>query len=126
MIQFIQMLGHSEVILHCDNEPSILQLQRLSQRTRQAMGLKTRVSSSVAYDHAASGSDANPGGAASSSMANQGMMAPQTPPWEAMTIDSPRLGGQVHVSDEPHDEEVVKRAGTAIQETKDQPAEGRV
>ena len=32
-IRFIQMLGHGEVILHCDNEPSILQLKRLTLRT---------------------------------------------------------------------------------------------
>ena len=40
IIKFIQMLGCSEVILHCDNEPAILQLKRLVLRTRQAMGLK--------------------------------------------------------------------------------------
>ena len=50
IIKFIQMLGCSEVILHCDNEPAILQLKRLVLRTRQAMGLKTRESSAVAYD----------------------------------------------------------------------------
>jgi hypothetical protein len=44
------MLGHSEVILHCDNEPSILQLKRLVLKTRQSMGLKTRETSAVAYD----------------------------------------------------------------------------
>ena len=42
IVKFIQMLGHSEVILHCDNEPSILQLKRLVLKTRQSMGLKTR------------------------------------------------------------------------------------
>ena len=52
LIQFVQMLGHSEIIFHCDNEPSILQLQRLAVKTRQNMGFKTRMSSSVAYDHA--------------------------------------------------------------------------
>ena len=50
LIKFIQMLGYGEVILHCDNEPSILQLKRLVLRTRQAMGLKTRETSTVAYD----------------------------------------------------------------------------
>ena len=50
IIKFVQMLGHSEVILHCDNGPSILQLKRLVLKTRQGMGLKTRESSSVAYD----------------------------------------------------------------------------
>ena len=50
IIKFIQMLGCSEVILHCDNEPSILQLKCLILRTRQAMGLKTRELSAVAYD----------------------------------------------------------------------------
>ena len=52
LVQFIQMLGHSDVILHCDNEPAILQLQRLAARTRQGVGLKTHMTSSVAYDHA--------------------------------------------------------------------------
>ena len=52
LIQFVQMLGHSEIIFHCDNEPSILQLQRLAVKTRQNMGFKTRMSSSVTYDHA--------------------------------------------------------------------------
>ena len=41
----------SEVILRCDNEPAIFQLQRLEVKTRQSMGLKTRMSSSIAYDH---------------------------------------------------------------------------
>jgi hypothetical protein len=50
LIRFTQMLGHGEVILHCDNEPSILQLKRLVLRTRQTMDLKTRESSTVAYD----------------------------------------------------------------------------
>ena len=49
-IKFIQVLGHSEVILHCDNEPAILQLKRLVLKTRQGMGLKTREKSAVAYD----------------------------------------------------------------------------
>lgn len=49
IIKFIQMLGYS-VILHCDNEPSILQIKNLLLRTRQAMGLKTRESSAIAYD----------------------------------------------------------------------------
>ena len=51
LVQFIQRLGYSEVILRCDNEPAILQLQRLTAKTRQSMGLRTRASSSVAYDH---------------------------------------------------------------------------
>ena len=51
LVQFTQRLGHSEVIFRCDNEPAILQLQRLATKTRQAMGLKTRMTSSVAYDH---------------------------------------------------------------------------
>ena len=37
-------LGHSDVVLRCDNETAILQLQRLATKTRQSMGLKT-------YDH---------------------------------------------------------------------------
>lgn len=50
-MQFIQRLGYNNVILRCDNEPSILQLQRLATRTRQSMDLKTTMTSSVAYDH---------------------------------------------------------------------------
>ena len=44
LVQFIQRLGHSDVVLRCDNETAILQLQRLATKTRQSMGLKT-------YDH---------------------------------------------------------------------------
>ena len=51
LVQFAQRLGHSELIFRCDNEPAILQLQRLATKTRQAMGLKTRMTSSVAYGH---------------------------------------------------------------------------
>ena len=51
LIQFAQRLGHSEIVLRCDNEPAILQLQRLAAKTRQSMGLKTRMTTSVAYDH---------------------------------------------------------------------------
>ena len=51
LVQFVQRLGHSECNLRCDNEPAILQLQRLATRTRQSMGLKTKMTSSVAYDH---------------------------------------------------------------------------
>ena len=50
LIKFMQMPGYGEVILHCDNEPIILQLKRLVMRTRQAMGLKRRETSIVAYD----------------------------------------------------------------------------
>ena len=39
------------LLLRCDNEPAILQLQRLATKTRQSMGLKTRMDNSVAYDH---------------------------------------------------------------------------
>ena len=45
LIQFIQRLGYSEVILRCDNEPPILQLQRLATKTRQSRGLKTTIPS---------------------------------------------------------------------------------
>ena len=50
VLKFIQMLGYSEVILHCDNKPLILQIKNLLIRTRQAMALKTRESSAIAYD----------------------------------------------------------------------------
>ena len=51
VVQFIQMLGHTDVLLRCDNEPGILQLKRLLVKTRQAMGLRTLEGSAVAYDH---------------------------------------------------------------------------
>ena len=51
LVQFIQQLGFSDVVLRCDNEPAILQLQRLATKTRQSMGLKARMDNSVAYDH---------------------------------------------------------------------------
>ena len=50
LVKFVQMLGHGEIIAHCDNEPSILQIKNLFIRTRQAMGLKTRETSAIAYD----------------------------------------------------------------------------
>lgn len=57
IIKSIQMLGCSEVFLPCDNEPAVLQLQRLVLRTRQAMGLKTRENSAVAYDKGSSAAE---------------------------------------------------------------------
>ena len=42
LIAFCQTLGYNEVMLRCDNEPSVLQLQRLVVQARQQMGLQTK------------------------------------------------------------------------------------
>lgn len=51
VVQFIRVIGNSEVTIRCDNEPAMLQPQRMVTKTTQAMGLKTIMKSSVAYDH---------------------------------------------------------------------------
>ena len=37
VIAFCQTLGYNDVMLRCDNEPSVLQLQRLVVQARQQM-----------------------------------------------------------------------------------------
>ena len=51
LIAFIQALGYSDVMLRCDNEPSTVQVQKLTARTRQAMGLLTKIYTPAPYDH---------------------------------------------------------------------------
>lgn len=51
IIAFCQTLGYSQVMLRCDNKPSILQIQRLVVQTRQAMGLETKACTPSAYQH---------------------------------------------------------------------------
>eukprot|EP00435_Cladocopium_sp_Y103_P012149 s5547_g3.t1 len=51
VIAFCQTLGYSSVQLRCDNEPSVLQLQRLILETRQRMGLQTQATTPSAYQH---------------------------------------------------------------------------
>lgn len=51
VIVFCQTLGYNYVMLRCDNEPPVLQLQRLVVQTRQRMGLKTQACTPAAYQH---------------------------------------------------------------------------
>ena len=51
VLNFTQVLGHSEIIYRCDNEPSLKQLQDLLVRARQQLGLATRKAAPAAYSH---------------------------------------------------------------------------
>ena len=51
VLNFTQVLGHSEVIYRCDNEPSLKQLQDLLVRARQQLGLATCKAAPAAYSH---------------------------------------------------------------------------
>lgn len=51
LLSFVQTLGHAKVVLRCDNEPSLKQLQLMTVRARQALGLPTRSFSHAAYNH---------------------------------------------------------------------------
>ena len=51
IIAFWQTLGYNQVMLRCDNEPSILQIQRLVVQACQAMGLETLACTPAAYQH---------------------------------------------------------------------------
>ena len=51
IIAFCQTLGYNQVMLRCDNEPSILQTQRMVVQARQAMGLETLACTPAAYQH---------------------------------------------------------------------------
>ena len=51
VIAFCQTLGYSDVMLRCDNEPTVLQLQRLVVQARQLMGLRTQACTPSAYQH---------------------------------------------------------------------------
>ena len=51
ILQFTQVLGHSECTYLCDNEPSILQVQKRAVQARQMMGLVTHSKTPAAYDH---------------------------------------------------------------------------
>ena len=41
LLSFAGLMGHSEVTFRCDNEPTVLQLQRMAINARLAMGLVT-------------------------------------------------------------------------------------
>jgi hypothetical protein len=51
IIAFCQTLGYNDVMLRCDNEPSVLQLQRLVVQARKQMGLRTQACTPSAYEH---------------------------------------------------------------------------
>eukprot|EP00435_Cladocopium_sp_Y103_P039736 s2263_g10.t1 len=51
IIAFCQTLGYNKVMLRCDNEPSVVQLQRLTAQARQRMGLETQACTPSAYEH---------------------------------------------------------------------------
>ena len=46
-----QTLGYNDVMLRCDNEPSVLQLLRLVVQARQQMCLQTQACTPSAYQH---------------------------------------------------------------------------
>lgn len=46
-----QTSGYNDVMWRCDNEPSVLQLQRLVLQTRHQMGVQTQACTPSAYQH---------------------------------------------------------------------------
>eukprot|EP00435_Cladocopium_sp_Y103_P063067 s2135_g24.t1 len=99
VIKFVQILGHGEIIVHCDNEPSILQIKNLVIRTRQAMGLKTRETSAIAYDKVevqAQSAEASSSSAIAVEVDDPGLMVPVTPPREYVMVESPRTPAVAH------------------------------
>ena len=51
VVSFCALLGYGEVTFMCDNEPTMVQLQKMVINTRQSMGLVSRATTSPAYDH---------------------------------------------------------------------------
>ena len=51
-VRFLQFLGHSDICLRCDQEPAILAVQNLLQRTWQRMGHRAVIENSKLLDHA--------------------------------------------------------------------------
>eukprot|EP00435_Cladocopium_sp_Y103_P063886 s153_g25.t1 len=51
ILQFTQIMGNSECNYLCDNEPSILQVQKRAVNARTAMGLVTHSKTPAAYTH---------------------------------------------------------------------------
>eukprot|EP00435_Cladocopium_sp_Y103_P042490 s2990_g11.t1 len=49
LLSFAGLMGHSEVTFRCDNEPTLLQLQRMAINARLAMGLVTHKGSPPPY-----------------------------------------------------------------------------
>ena len=50
-LQFTQVLGHAECNYICDNEPTILQVQKRAVPARKALGLPTHGKTPAAYTH---------------------------------------------------------------------------
>ena len=51
LLGFAGILGHVEMVFMCDNEPSLLQLQRMVVNARLSMGLPTRKNNPAPYSH---------------------------------------------------------------------------
>ena len=51
LLGFAGILGHSELVYRCDNEPTLLQLQRMVVNARLSMGLPTRKTNPPPYSH---------------------------------------------------------------------------
>ena len=51
LLGFAGIVGHSELVFMCDNEPTLRQLLRMVVRARLAMGLPTRQTTSPPYSH---------------------------------------------------------------------------
>jgi hypothetical protein len=51
LLGFAGILGHAEMVFMCDNEPSLLQLQRMVVNARLSMGLPTRKNNPAPYSH---------------------------------------------------------------------------
>ena len=51
LIAFTSTLGYSSIQLRCDNEPTIVQVAKLTVQARQQMGLETKFETPAAYTH---------------------------------------------------------------------------
>ena len=51
LLGFAGIVGHSELVFMCDNEPTLLQLQRMTVNARLSMGLPTRKTNPPPYSH---------------------------------------------------------------------------
>ena len=59
VVRFISFLGYGEVILKNDQEPVILKLQRLIQKSRTRLGLKTTMENPPIHSHSSNGAIEN-------------------------------------------------------------------
>ena len=50
-VKYVQYLGYGDICLMCDQEPSVLAIQSLMQRTWQRMGFKVVIENSKVLDH---------------------------------------------------------------------------